>query len=139
MKSTSLRTVALLFFVTLFTVGAQAQWYVNCNPEDFISIPQTFGCGGVAYNPSGNTITGGGTKTSGPFTITTPSSVPPGNNPITVSVVFDPSTYGEYTGNAQFSYSFYTLTVSVNAVYRSDERFIPRVSGHIHNLCGSRR
>jgi hypothetical protein len=120
-----LKTVTSLLFVAFLSIGAQAQWNANCTFGSVASVPQTLGCGAVANNPSAQTITGGGTKTSGPFTITAPGSVPPGSNPITITVVFDPSTYGAYSGNVQFSYSFYTLTVNVSETYDATNIFDP--------------
>src|ERR1700689_298482 len=103
MRSTILKTVAPLLFVAFLTVGAHAQWSANCSFGNYTSVPVTFGCG-AEINTFGYTVDGGGTKTSGAFTMTAPAAVGEGEPAPVVTVVFDPTTSGTYTGNAEFSY-----------------------------------
>jgi hypothetical protein len=125
MSNTIFKILTGWFFATLLCIAAHAQWNAECALPNFTSVPGTTGCGFVAYNPSAEPVSGGGTKTSGPFTVTAPSSVPPGNNPVNLTVVFNPSTFGVYSGNIQFSYSFYTLTVILSATYEATSVFYP--------------
>jgi hypothetical protein len=60
------------------------------------------------------TLSGGGTKTSGPFTATASTVVNPGQN-FQVSVVFNPSAPGSYSTTINFTYnSNLTLAVSLS-------------------------
>ncbi len=126
MKMYPRNALSLLLVLIILPILAHAQWNANCSLGSFTSVPQNLGCGFVASNPGAQTVTGGGTKTSGPFTITAPSSVPPGSNPEHVTVVFNPSTSGEYSANVQFSYSPYTLTVNLSSNYLDTSTFDPK-------------
>jgi len=126
MKNTVLKTAVLLSFVAFLTVAAHAQWSANCNLGSYTSVPWTFTTGCLAQiNTFGYTVSGGGTATSGAFTITAPAIVGNGEPTPWVTVVFDPTTYGTYYGSAQFSYTFYTLSVSVSATYEATSVFYP--------------
>jgi hypothetical protein len=124
MKNLFSNIVAFLLFVMLLAIGAQAQWNESCNFGNVTSVPTNYTCEG-AYNAWSFTVTGGGTKTSGPFTITAPASVRSGQ-PFVVTIAFNPSTSGNYVGSAQFTYnSSFMLSVNAYENYLAQSVFDP--------------
>ncbi len=104
-------------FAILASVGAFAQFNESCTFPTTTTVPKQYSWGcASAHNNVSQTLTGGGVRTSGPFTMTAPTSVPTGGS-FGVNVTFNPSASGTYSGTAQWPYGGFTLTASVTATY----------------------
>jgi hypothetical protein len=127
MRKTIRKNIAPLLFVALLSLTAHAQiWVDNCTYPAVTAVPAYFTCA-TAINQFA-TVAGGGTKTSGPFTITAPASVGL-FQPFTASVEFNPSTYGTYSAAVGFTYGSGSLSVIVNATFAAPA---PTVTGYLN-------
>ena len=98
---------------------AHAQWNEICAIGTVPSVPANFSCPPLYPGNQWQTITlsGGGTKSSGPFTATASTVVNPGQF-FQVSVIFNPTTAGTYSTGINFTYNNnLTLQVVLSGTY----------------------
>lgn len=112
MNKTIARVSSLLFFSSILAAVASAQGHLG-GPLQFGhsgtvpiygTTPQFAGL--QNHTPYLMVIYGSRTITNGPFTLTAPQEVGPGGY-VTVSGTFDPSAFGPYGAQIQFSYLYY--------------------------------
>jgi hypothetical protein len=141
MKGSILKSTAILFFLGLLSITAHAQiWSAECNSVSVTSVPYSYECSFNANGLSGSR-SGGGQKTSGPFTITAPTTIQAGGS-YYVSVTFNPSTYGAYSASAvEFSYGSGSLIVNgLSGAYDAVNIFLPayQVTSIIYDAPGNK-
>jgi hypothetical protein len=106
---------------------AHAQWNETCALGSVTAVPANLNCSPLypGNQWQDGPLTGGGTKTSGPFTATASAVVNPDQD-FQVSVVFDPTTTGSYSAGFDFTYnSNLTLYVFISATYLATSTFDP--------------
>jgi hypothetical protein len=116
----------LRIWLTILTIAlalpgiAHAQWNETCAIGTVTAVPATFNCPPLYPGSQweDDPLTGGGTKTSGPFTATASTVVNPDQD-FQVSVVFNPTTPGAYSAGFDFTYnSNLTLYVYITGTYQ---------------------
>jgi hypothetical protein len=119
MKSHRNILMTILTLVLAFPLMAHAQWNETCALGTVTAAPANFSCPPLYPGSqwASVTLTGGGTKTSGPFTATASSPVDI-NHWFQVSVAFNPTTAGTYSTTINFTYNGnLTLQVLLTGTY----------------------